>query len=224
MPSIVVYKKKTFSFLRNKLQNLGFRMLSQKEVDTIFKTLDFKEPRNQETDPRKNIPFQFESNYLKIIVWTSFHRDTYTTTSGHCAWVIVQLGDVRIWSSPQIRRTKNFLARLIHWVTIMKVFAENRPLCKKCSKRMQKTLDKKGNRKWVCVQIDQHTNHRKVYNSWNYFKQFLAPEQKKFFNKWEEEQRVYLKWRKDSGLRVHKIGSTRNSWEVQKPENLVSVV
>ena len=224
MAGLHTFTKRHLTFISQELSKHGFRIMSTSEQRKLMKKLKPIAPRVQNGS---NIPMVLYLNGLTILIWTSFDRSKNKTLEGKCAWVLVLDGAERIFSSPQIRRYEHsFIPKLLHWARIAKAFADARPNCSQCDDFITMRKNDQGIREGVCENTEFHKDKKEQKISWivNFndlpldlkpFKENLLD----YLEFYDSTQESYISWRKEHGLEIHKIGSTRNNWMLGNPHN-----
>ncbi|MCI5051486.1 MAG: hypothetical protein MRY57_04200 [Candidatus Pacebacteria bacterium] len=220
MPEYIEFKESDFKKIEKFFKNNGFRKVTEKEEQQMFERLALGDRKLHQEG--SNTAFIFSVGRLSVKVYTTFSRESKTTIKeNRCAWVSLLDGDTRIYSSPQIRRTKNFIQKLMSWSLIVKTILESQPLCPECKAKMYPKRNKKGTKHWwECNRTEYHSNGKVEKMSWNIFKTNLSLELKEFYQEYEKEQKIYQEYLKKKGKTNHVVGSTRTKRPLGRPENV----
>lgn len=212
MPTKVLPTADTFAWLRTMLMKSGFRELSPVEFKKDFRRLKLEAPSPREG---REAGFQFSSNGLDVIVWTTYLIEQGYAREMDAGWVLIKDGDDPRYFK-MLHRTKNFLLKLFYYAVIAQRRAENRPLCDLCYKRMNITFGKGiKSRYWSCI---DPSHAKKVSKSWD---TGLAPAALEFLKHERKRRARYLAQLRAEGKRPGGAIRRRKGWTSGRPENKI---
>ncbi len=214
MPTKVLPTIETFAWFREVLLRHGFREISTVEFKKDFRRLKLIAPSPREG---REAGFQFSSNGLEVVVWTTFLTQHGYARETDAGWVLIKDGDNPRYFK-MLRRTKNFLRNLLYYAIIAQRRAKNRPLCDLCDKRMKIAFGKGiKSRYWSCTDSSHARN--KTSKSWD---TGLSPAAIDFLKPERRRKARYVAKLRAEGKNPGTAIKRRKGWTVGRPENIVS--
>lgn len=155
-----------FAWLSRRFVRLGFRPTSRLELGKCFERLGLVAPRHRRG---REVGFTFHANGLTVVAWTTWLRQEEMAREEDSGWVVIRDGDEAVYFSHDIRRTKNFLSRLLIQARLAQLRVLNRPICPECHKFMDITNGMAlKSRYWRCALRENHENHKVTRRSWDF--------------------------------------------------------
>ncbi|MCD6441979.1 hypothetical protein J7L24_00285 [bacterium] len=215
MPKQVLPDAVEFTDFTKKLLHFGFRLISDKEFISRYKSLQLVAPRPREGG--REVGFVFKANGLRVTVWTTWLRSEQRARKTDAAWVVISDEEKVFYFSHPIHRTKNFLDNLLKqaWIAMHRV--KNRPSCPKCGQYMVITHGKGAKScYWCCSNKLKHDNQRNVHLDWDYG---LPDKAKQYLKRLRKKRASYRKNRRAKGLEIDVARRRRISWASQRKRN-----
>jgi hypothetical protein len=212
MPKKVLPSPEDFSFLDHELKKQGFRRISKREVGKQFRHLSLRPPRARRRSGRE-VGYVFDSNGLRVWVWTTWLADEGHARESDSAWVLISCDDEAVYYDTPTHRTKNFVKTLINRAWIAKWRVESRPNCDKCG-RFMKVTNHRGRPKsrfWVCENTHEHSDGKRVWRSWDLDGEMPLKAQS-FVDKHRRKASKYRERRRKEGKPVNVAMSKRHPW------------
>lgn len=171
-------------------------------------------------DPRNNrgseVGFRFDVNGYTVIIWTSYLRKEGIWRVRDVGHVLITKGDTIVYQSRDIRRTKNFLKRLLSyaWIAMWKIF--HLPACPCCGRPMH--IENRKYRKywWQCDNIEAHPEYKKVTLQWD---NGLPTKAQAFVDKMRKPGQKYRRKLKKAGKKPFTAMRIKKPWRKRNPQN-----
>jgi len=214
VPIKVLPTKDDFLKFKHKIEELGFRQKSTVEFKKDFSRLGLEAPRKRKG---REVGFLYFANGLKVIVWTTFLKYEREARDKDEGWILIVEGDTALYFSHPIRRTEDFLMRLLRHAWIAKRRVEQRPLCPQCKKFMMIVRGKGlGSRYWRCTNRKAHGTRGYIHASWDIE---MPKKAAKFIARERKNRKRYRNKRTKEGKTWGQARFIRKPWKKTRPEN-----
>ena len=159
----------------------------------------------------------FTAKGLSVYVWTTFVEQAQKARDEDEGWVCIVDGDLAVYFSEPLHRTKNFFKNLARKAWIARYRVLHRPVCEECRGFMNITKGRSiRSRYWSCHNIDKHQNKKPSRLSWDYK---MPPRAQKFLDQKRKKSGKYNTELKKSGKETHQSIKKRNKW-TRNPSDL----
>ncbi len=214
MPRQILPDEKAFTAFRKKLLTLGFRELTSEEFSKTFKRLGLEAPRPQEG---RETGFIFSANELKVFIWTTYLSQEQKSRDSDAGWILIADGDRARYFTHPLRRTKNFLLKMVRhaWVARWRII--HRPLCPQCQRYMRIAYGQAlKSRYWRCDNMRHHA--KPIFVAWD---NGMPPKALAFLQIQRKARSRYRQTRKKAGKPNNVAMLNRKKWPKRRPENSV---
>lgn len=223
MPQRVRISQETFENLKEKIVQMGGRILGEDEKRKTYESIGLVPPKRR----KRNLPEVggiFFINGLIIFVWTSFVMKTNEDNWEDHGWVLIvcrerfETKEKKYFGQPK-NRTKNFEDNLIRELELAIAHAKGRPNCSVCKRRM--VIYKKYHQKtksisvmWACFNKEKH--EKPTFEDWDIG---LSDEQQDFVKKRRKVRSKKRQTDLENGIERTPAKLLRKKWHINHPEN-----
>ncbi len=146
---------------------LAFRPYYGREFEERRKRLGLLPPKGRHS-PYRERGYIFSSNGYDVIVWTS-----YVEALGRCRdrdqiHVVIACEDRMLYKTREIRRTTDFVRRMLSYAWIAREKVLCRPLCPHCGLRMDLKNGKFRRYWWSCGNLAAHSTNTWENLDWDF--------------------------------------------------------
>lgn len=211
MPKQVLPDLESFQSFERSLYRRGFRKLSSGEFGRDRERLGLVPGRPREG---KETGYIFSASGLSAVVWTTFLEREGAARDQDSGWVLIREGDEAQYFARPMRRTQNFLDRLLLSACIARLRVLHRPLCPKCGAFMNITRGRTlKQRYWSCAK-----GHAKETLPWDHG---IPPLALQYIEKMRKERARYKEKLAKVGKVPGKALLTRKPWKSERPQNKI---
>ncbi len=197
-----------FAMFERELRKRGFVSVAEAKRAGELQPLKRRSKR-----PRPGIEegFVFRANGLTVWVWTTWLRAEKAIRESDNGWVVISEGEVPLYFSHPLNRTKYFLLNLFRRAWIARHRVIKRPACFACGQFMKIVRGENlKERFWQCDNVSQHRNHRNRSVYWDIG---LPPRARKYVNALRQKQKAYNEKCIAEGKSPHAAMLKRDIWK-----------
>jgi hypothetical protein len=155
--------------IEDRLLKLGFRIYPyySSEFDQARNRLGLIPPKGRKKQGRET-GFRFDANGYTLIVWPSYVKSLGRCRDNDQVHILILEGDEILYKTHEIRRTTNFVRRLLCYAWINRWKVLNRPTCPHCN-GAHMHLNNKPFRQywWSCGNVMNHPNNKWFTLGWD---------------------------------------------------------